>query len=181
MKKIILMAAAIAFFGNLDASAQEIAKNTKKVKKAKTTKVASKKEEAPKFEMVKVAGPAMTFESETVDYGTIEQGADGQRQFTIINNGTEPLVISNAVGSCGCTVPTFPKEPIAPGAKAVIGVKYDTNRVGAFTKSVTITSNAKDLPTKVVTIKGTVNAKAAPVSPLTPAAPAGPVVDMPKS
>lgn len=181
MKKILLMAAAIAFFGNLDATAQETAKKSKKVKKAKTTKVVAKKDEAPKFEMVKVAGPGMVFESETVDYGTIEQGADGKREFVITNNGTEPLVISNAVGSCGCTVPTFPKEPIAPGAKAILGVKYDTNRVGAFTKSVTITSNAKDLPTKVVTIKGNVNAKAAPVSPLTPGTPAGPVVDQPKS
>lgn len=177
MKKILLMAAAVAFFGNLDASAQE----TTKAKKTKTAKVAVKKDEAPKFEMVKAAGPGMAFDSEAIDYGTIEQGADGQRQFTITNNGTEPLVITNAVGSCGCTVPTFPKEPIAPGAKAIIGVKYDTNRVGAFTKSVTITSNAKDVPTKVVTIKGTVNAKAIPASPLTPAAPAGPVVDQPKS
>lgn len=178
MKKILLMAAAIAFFGNLDVTAQETAKKSKKVK---ATKTATKKDEAPKFEMVKVVGPGMVFDTETVDYGTIEQGADGQRQFVITNNGTEPLVISNAVGSCGCTVPTFPKEPIAPGAKAVLGVKYDTNRVGGFTKSVTITSNAKDLPTKVVTIKGTVNAKPVPASPLAPATPAGPVVDQPKS
>ncbi|MES2812115.1 MAG: DUF1573 domain-containing protein [Bacteroidota bacterium] len=177
MKKIILMAAAAIFFGNLEMTAQETAQKSKKVSKAKTTKVATKKEEAPKFEMVKVAGPGMAFDTEAVDYGTIEQGADGQRQFVITNNGTEPLVISNAVGSCGCTVPTFPKEPIAPGAKAVLGVKYDTNRVGPFTKSVTITSNVKDLPTKVVTIKGTINAKAVPASPLTPATPAGPVVN----
>jgi len=173
MKKIILIAAAVAFFGNLGATAQE----TKKVKKTKTTKVVAKKEDAPKFEMVKVAGPGMLFDTETIDYGTIEQGADGQRQFVITNNGTEPLIISNAQGSCGCTVPTFPKEPIAPGAKAIIGVKYDTNRVGPINKTVTITSNAKDLPMKIVTIKGNINAKAVPASPLTPAAPAGPVVN----
>jgi hypothetical protein len=59
-------------------------------------------------------------------------------------------------------VPTFPKEPIAPGAKAVIGVKYDTARVGAFTKTVTITSNAAGQETKTVTIKGTIEADPAP-------------------
>jgi len=72
------------------------------------------------------------------------------------------LIIANAVGSCGCTVPTWPKEPIAPGAKASITVKYDTKRTGAIDKSVTITSNAVDSPTKVIRIKG--NVKAAPTS-----------------
>lgn len=97
--------------------------------------------------------PTMTFESEVVDYGTIEQGADGIREFKFVNNGKEPLIISNARGSCGCTVPTWPKEPIKPGESSVIKVKYDTKRLGAINKSVTITSNAAS-PTKVVRIKG---------------------------
>lgn len=97
--------------------------------------------------------PTMTFESEVVDYGTIEQGADGVREFKFTNNGKEPLIISNARGSCGCTVPTWPKEPIKPGESSVIKVKYDTKRLGAINKSVTITSNAST-PTKVVRIKG---------------------------
>ena len=66
----------------------------------------------------------------------------------------------SATGSCGCTVPDAPKEPIAPGAKAVIKVKYDTNRVGPFTKTVTVTSNASATP-KTLTIKGDVKAPAA--------------------
>ncbi len=102
----------------------------------------------------------MVFESETIDYGTIDQDADGKREFVLTNNGNKPLIIMNAVGSCGCTVPTFPKEPIAPGAKAVIGVKYDTHRTGSFSKQVTLTTNASETP-KVLTIKGEV--KAAPV------------------
>ena len=65
-------------------------------------------------------------------------------------------IATNTQGSCGCTVPTTPKEPIAPGAKGIIGVKYATDRVGAFTKTVTVTSNAEGQPTKVLTIKGTV-------------------------
>lgn len=97
--------------------------------------------------------PTMSFESEVVDYGTIEQGADGVREFKFTNNGKEPLIISNARGSCGCTVPTWPKEPIKPGESSVIKVKYDTKRLGAINKSVTITSNASK-PTKVVRIKG---------------------------
>lgn len=101
--------------------------------------------------------PEITFEKETIDYGTIEKGADGKREFEFTNTGKEPLIITRAVGSCGCTVPTWPKEPIAPGETGVIKVKYDTQRVGAFTKSVTVTSNASN-STKVVKIKGLVKA-----------------------
>lgn len=102
----------------------------------------------------------ITFEEEVIDYGTIEQGADGVREFKFKNTGKEPLVISNARGSCGCTVPTWPKEPIKPGESSVIKVKYDTKRLGAINKSVTITSNAKTA-TKVVRIKGKIIAPAA--------------------
>lgn len=104
--------------------------------------------------------PEMTFETEVIDYGTIPQGADGKREFVFTNTGKEPLIITNAKGSCGCTVPTWPKEPIAPGEQAVIKVKYDTQRIGNFTKTVTVTSNAKNSP-KVVRIKGIVTKKPA--------------------
>ncbi|MBL1233733.1 MAG: DUF1573 domain-containing protein [Vicingaceae bacterium] len=105
----------------------------------------------------------ISFEQEVVDYGTIEQGADGVREFVFTNTGKSPLIISNAVGSCGCTVPTWPKEPIKPGQKAAIKVKYDTKRIGAINKSVTITSNATE-PTKIIRIKGTVVApKTSPI------------------
>lgn len=99
--------------------------------------------------------PEIIFESETVDYGTIDKGADGVREFKFTNSGKSPLIISNARGSCGCTVPTWPKEPIKPGESGVIKVKYDTSRPGPINKSVTITSNAKT-PTKVLRIKGNV-------------------------
>ncbi len=72
----------------------------------------------------------MVFESETIDYGTIDQDADGKREFVLTNNGNKPLIIMNAVGSCGCTVPTFPKEPIAPGSKSSYRskIRYPQNR-----------------------------------------------------
>lgn len=101
--------------------------------------------------------PEMTFENMSHDYGTIKQGADGGCEFRFKNTGKEPLVISNARGSCGCTVPTWPKEPVMKGQTGTIKVHYDTKRVGAFTKTVTIESNAKTTPL-VLTIKGTVEA-----------------------
>lgn len=107
-----------------------------------------------------VAGPQIEFERTEHDYGEIEQGGNGKTEFSFTNTGTEPLIISKAKGSCGCTVPTWPKEPIAPGAKATIEVKYDTKRVGPISKSVTITSNSVDNSTALLKIKGSVKAKA---------------------
>ena len=105
----------------------------------------------------------ITFETDVIDYGTIEQCADGVREFKFKNTGKEPLIISNATGSCGCTVPTWSKEPILPGKSGVISVKYDTKRLGAINKSVTVTSNATEA-TKVLRIKGDIIApKTSPV------------------
>jgi hypothetical protein len=83
----------------------------------------------------------MTFESLNVDYGTIENGGEPLRTVKFTNTGTDPLVIKSARGSCGCTVPTFPKEPIAPGQSSVIEIRYDTKRTGKISKSVTIATN----------------------------------------
>ena len=104
------------------------------------------------------------FETEVLDYGTIEHNADGNREFKFTNVGKEPLIISNAVGSCGCTTPQWPKEPIKPEGKGNKKVHYATDRVGAFEKTVTLTSNA-DVPSKVLKIKGVVNPDAAPTNP----------------
>lgn len=101
--------------------------------------------------------PVMTFETETIDYGTIEQDADGAREFVFKNTGTVPLIINNCAGTCGCTVPNCPKEAILPGETGKIGVKYATNRLGQFNKGVKIYSNATpaDQPITVY-IKGNV-------------------------
>jgi len=99
--------------------------------------------------------PEITFQSESFDFGNIKQGGNGVHEFVFTNTGKSPLIITNAQGSCGCTVPTWPKEPIKPGEKSTIHVKYDTNRPGPFTKQVTLTSNAKT-STKVLSIKGVV-------------------------
>ncbi|MBL8001007.1 MAG: DUF1573 domain-containing protein [Flavobacteriales bacterium] len=109
-------------------------------------------------------GPQITIDKEVHDYGTIKQGGNGECVFTVTNSGDQPLIISNCQGSCGCTVPKCETAPIKPGAKSQITVKYDTNRVGPINKSVTITSNATNAPSKVVRIQGTVEATSAPAA-----------------
>ncbi|CAN5446376.1 hypothetical protein BH11BAC2_BH11BAC2_15050 [soil metagenome] len=99
--------------------------------------------------------PEIKFESETHDYGTIEFASDGSYAFKFTNTGKDPLIITDAKGSCGCTVPKWPKEPVLKGQSNFITVTYDTKRPGPFTKTVTLTSNA-NTPTKVLTIKGVV-------------------------
>ena len=149
MKKIVFIAL-LSVFSLSTVNAQT------KAKKAKTTatKAVASKVAAVKTPVIEGAG--MVFENETIDYGTIPHNADGKREFVFVNNGNKPLVIESTQGSCGCTVPTKPEGPIAPGAKGIIGVKYATDRVGAFTKTVTVKSNATGQETKVLTIKGTV-------------------------
>lgn len=104
-------------------------------------------------------GPVMKIDKDLHDYGSVDYAGNGTCVFTITNVGNAPLIISLCKGSCGCTVPACPEKPIAPGASSEITVKYDTNRTGPFHKSVTITSNAVNTPSKVVKIKGSVKAK----------------------
>lgn len=112
------------------------------------------------------SGAKIEFKKDTHDYGDIKYGADGACTFEFKNTGNAPLIISNAQGSCGCTVPEWPKEPINPGQTGKITVKYDTKRPGAINKSVTITSNAGNEPTKVLRIKGNVGAKPESATPV---------------
>lgn len=98
------------------------------------------------------------FEKETINYGIIAKNSDGHRSFTFTNVGDEPIIITKVKGSCGCTVATKPNEPILPGESAKIGVKYATNRLGGFSKTITITSNASET-SKIVRIKGNVVAQ----------------------
>jgi hypothetical protein len=101
---------------------------------------------------------AFKFDQSEFDFGTVKEGEVVEHVFKFTNAGTAPLVIQNAVGSCGCTVPEWPKEPIAPNASGEIRVKFDSRgKVGANNKTVTITANTSAEPT-VLTLKGNVNA-----------------------
>ncbi|MFZ1694770.1 MAG: DUF1573 domain-containing protein [Flavobacteriales bacterium] len=121
-------------------------------------------------------GPMISLDKESHDYGNIAQGANGTCEFTVTNTGDAPLIITQCQGSCGCTVPKCETNPIMPGQKSAITVKYDTNRQGPINKSVTITSNATNAPSKIVTIRGNVEASAAsPTSPVKEASPMAPM------
>jgi hypothetical protein len=89
------------------------------------------------------------FKFDKYDYGTIQKGANPYVDFPFTNNGTEPLVIESAKGSCGCTIPEYPKQPILPGETSAIKVKYDTNRLGGFAKDVTIKVTGVETPKKI--------------------------------
>lgn len=114
-------------------------------------------------------GPTTTlnFDANEFDYGTIDQGEKVTHIYKFTNTGKEPLIISNAKGSCGCTVPQWPKDPIMPGADGEIKVQFDSKgKRGKQSKRVTITANTDPAQT-FLTIKGEVNApeadaKAAP-------------------
>lgn len=95
------------------------------------------------------------FKTDVIDYGTIEKGADGVRIFEFTNTGDAPLIITKVKSSCGCTVPSWSKDPIMPGKTGQIEVKYDTKRVMPIRKTITVTSNAKT-PTIALKIKGLV-------------------------
>jgi hypothetical protein len=88
-------------------------------------------------------GPDIQFTKTTHDYGTIQQGGDGNCEFKFKNTGKEPLILSNVISSCGCTVPSWTREPIMPNKEGTIKVKYDTNRIGIISKQITVMSNAK--------------------------------------
>ena len=86
----------------------------------------------------------ITFDKTVIDYGTVDKGADGVRDFVFTNTGDAPLIISNVKSTCGCTIPKKPEKPILPGESDKIQVKYDTKRVGFIRKSISVTSNASN-------------------------------------
>ena len=97
--------------------------------------------------------PEITFETSVHDFGSIHQNEAATIEFSFENTGTGTLIISNAEASCGCTIPKWPRNPIAPGEHGTILVRYDAKKPGPFQKTVTITSNATD-PRSELRIKG---------------------------
>jgi hypothetical protein len=87
--------------------------------------------------------PVMAFNEAEFDFGTIDQGTNVEHVFKFTNNGDAPLVIVDAKSSCGCTVPTFPKEAIAPGAEGELLVKFNGSGKNQVSKTVTITANTQ--------------------------------------
>ena len=135
MKNLLLLATAL-FAGSFIASAQETPANPN--------------------------APTMAFEFETYDFGDINEGDDATVDFVFTNSGADKLIITDVKASCGCTTPSWSKEPVMPGEKGQITAKYNTQgRPGTFNKAITITSNANE-ETKRIFIKGNVIGSAAP-------------------
>lgn len=106
-------------------------------------------------------GAKIEFKTETINYGTVVKGEDsGVRYFEFTNTGDAPLLITNVRSSCGCTVPSYPKTPIAPGKSDKIEVKYNM-ATGPISKTITVETNAVNKNKGVVPlrIKGTVIVK----------------------
>ncbi|MDN3669900.1 DUF1573 domain-containing protein [Echinicola jeungdonensis] len=141
MKKLVLLmfAAAMAFA----VQAQEV----------ETEKVESQKEEVKSAEAEKTekkSGPVITFKEKSKDFGDITQGDKVQHTFKLTNTGNEVLKISNVAATCGCTVPSWPKEPIAPGESAEIKVTFNSaGKMGKQNSVVRIYSNATEPIEKV--------------------------------
>ena len=104
-----------------------------------------------------VAG--ITWKSETVDLGTIPQGTPKTIEFEFKNTSDKSVIITNVKPACGCTAADYTKEPIALGKSGYVKATYNAAAAGSFTKTVTVTTNADTTP-KVLTFKGTVQAKA---------------------
>ncbi len=115
---------------------------------------------------------SMAFEHTDFDFGTINDGEKVKHTYKFKNTGNEPLIISSAKGSCGCTVPKWPTEPIAPGGTGVIDVEFDSKgKPGKQTKRVTVTANTVPAQS-FLNISGTVNKdQNAPATPTTPVNP----------
>jgi len=155
MKKLVLMVAAVATMALT--SCNEKAESAT-IDQANLTAAAANKEVAGNL-------PEMTFTETEFDFGTVEEGTVVEHEYKFTNTGNAPLIVVNAKGSCGCTVPTWSKEPIAPGAEGSMLVKFNTNgKPNAQTKTVTIKANTES-GTESIRIKGFVTPKARAAAP----------------
>jgi hypothetical protein len=110
-------------------------------------------------ELAASADSKLVFTPIVIDYGTIDPKGEPFRKAHYKNTGTKPITILKAQPSCGCVRPNEPKDPIQPGAEGDMNIWYDTQREGAFTKIIRITTDESDCEPQIITIKGIVNAK----------------------
>ena len=101
------------------------------------------------------AKPTIEWGETTHDFGTIKQGIQVETSFEFKNTSMVPVIITNVKASCGCTVPSYPKEPVKAGETASIKATYNAKNLGHFSKSITVNSNAVE-PVQVLYIKGEV-------------------------
>ena len=146
MKKSILIVAVMSAF--IFTSCKENAAD--KVNEENVAAAADRDAKASDF-------PVMTFEETEFDFGTIDQGTNVEHVFKFTNTGKAPLVIVDAKSSCGCTVPQFPKDAVAPGETGEMLVKFNGSGKNQVSKTVTITANT-ETGKETLKIKAFVNA-----------------------
>lgn len=104
-----------------------------------------------------ISKTSVSFDEMKFDFGDLKEGDIVHHTFLFKNNGDNPLIITNAIGSCGCTVPTYPKDPIAPGEIGKIEVQFNSKgKEGLQNKTVTVTANTEPANT-VLTITSNVS------------------------
>ena len=147
MKNIFIPIFAILAF----ASCQDMAKKVEDDKLS--TDLVKNQKTSVKTPDVKLGSAEFTFVKEEHDFGLLVDGEKVAYSFVFTNTGDAPLIISNAKGSCGCTVPNWPKDPIAPGDKGSIDVSFNSSgRKGLQNKAVTLTANTNP-NRKIIKIK----------------------------
>ena len=104
----------------------------------------------------KAAAPKIVFEETVFNFDTIMQNGSAEHVFFFANEGDAPLLITSAFSSCGCVVPEWPKEPLAPKASGNVKVRYNTGKSGPFTKVIIVKTNDAEAPKTVLRINGVV-------------------------
>ncbi|MEZ4887054.1 MAG: DUF1573 domain-containing protein [Chitinophagales bacterium] len=150
---LVIAATLFIFTACSQSSANEV--QNKSVPETVTETVVNS-DEGETAEVENIPKTTMTFASMIHDFGNIEEGEKVLHVFTFTNSGDEPLIINSAEGSCGCTIPDWPKEPIAPGMESNITIEFNSKgKAGNQTKTVTINANTDPNPTRL-TIKAQV-------------------------
>lgn len=163
MRKFLLMTV-IALLASVvfcqDTQAQTKTRKQQKAEAREAARIADSiaiaaKDSIAKLDASIVDGAEMTFKYTEHNFGTINSGSDCSYDFVFVNTGKSDIIINNVSTSCGCTTPEWPRQPIPSKSRAVIKVKYDSNRIGNFSKTITVYSNAKNSPV-VLSIRGQV-------------------------
>ena len=156
MKKFLLLAVAailaVAMFPTDCAAQKKSRKELKAEAKAAADSVAALEAS------LKEGVAEMTFKYTDHNFGTMEQGSDVSYNFEFVNTGKNDLIINNVATSCGCTTPEWTHQPVPSKTRGSIKVKYDSNRIGNFSKTITVYSNATNSPV-VLTIRGNITVK----------------------
>lgn len=149
MKKVIVLSV-------LSLSLMTFSCNENAAKKIKTENLELAKE---RDEEIKIGGPELQFEKTEHDFGVINEGDVVETVFSFTNSGKSELIITSAKGSCGCTVPEWPREPIMPGEKGQIKVKFNSDRKPNLQqKNITLVTNT-DQGKEIIKIKAQVTPK----------------------